>query len=1652
MAVTLVEITAWDPVAGAAVVLRTCNVDDHRVTRLNGQRWWPVLARAPQRRLDLFDGDFSGQIGIGIGDLEITTIRSAAILANAPRYSWGERAVTVWQGPLGGAWGDYVQVFTGLTRPASGSNGRLRIGLRPDDRWLDKPLLAIYAGTGSAEGPAALKGVPKPLAFGAPQFVPGVLINSALNIWQLHGAGSVQAVPQALDRLARFGGGAFAGNDASYAALAGATIAAGSLRTCLALGLVRFGAPAAVPSFWVEGDNSSAAGWVRRPGAIIKRIAEIAGATAGQINGTSLAALDTWAATLPGGGNLSLYLGEQTTARDIIQQIAASCNAAAGVGFDGKLFVARAGIGSPAFTLAADGSRTPAVADVQLLETSAPFWRQAIAAEPTWRVHNEGEYGVIGVADQISYPDGTLVSTLQPADAGATVGAVAGTNLRDSGGRTLTDGEISNTAQRVAVRQWAFNNQSLNGWSGVAYTGAAPTVTAGSQFATFTANSSDCSLLSPDLLSVDGRVGRYLRLILSATAALSAGMRNVEVYFSTDAYAPIDGTRSKNGDWIPANHPTNGAPFEVLLDMHSLTAGGNAWRDEIVRRVRIDFDGTIPETIRIHEISMVYLGTATVGAPSGTPVGAYADSASIAPAVASAATTAQWPSVTGTGRPADNATRNNVTYSATAPASPVDGDLWVDTSGTFAVFKLRSGGAWLTGANALTAYNGLTGRPVALADINTTESSKLAGIAPGADVTSANTSANSNALGGTPAATVAGNIVTAGTTAQWPNVTGTGRPADNATNTAAPNANRVQNSLFETGTNNAEWGTYGDGGVTANPATLSTFGGFPSTVISGFVPNNTARVILSSNRTIPVTAGETIFVGVGANTGATTVVTAQVLFMNASNAYITEIGVGAVAVNTNGRSTGFITVPAGATQGVLRVQLSSTGSGAVSATIYQPMVSGAVAGQTLLPAFTRGLNALDGADVTAQNTSANSNALGGTAAATVANNISTAGTTALWPNVTGTGRPADNATNTAPPNANRVPFSRMEGNQGWQGGTTSPSGVTGIVYFAFEGRRAAVAQATASAAGQLLLITPTPLDDPQLKVEPGERLSISFRVGGLNVSGWQLNFRFRRADNSIGEVGVVAGTGVNWTVERQTVFFDVPSDARLGTVKLYVFSAGAGPYDCLISEPMISGAISGQTLHPGFTPGPNSFDGADVTAQNTAAAIAGQAWAATNGAQALVDNRLVAVGSNIVVNSEFTRSTYGFRFAANTGVGPLLTVNGGVNLSADWSGIKNVLWASVATSGAAWNAAGEADPFSTRGNWNGGNMTEQRQFGLPVKNGDVVYARCLLARHRCNTRLYLLVFDKDGNYLPSTSTNWTGGRDGGAGGGNPANFDVIGGTHPITHANAATALMMWRMLSTSQADPYIFMAEPAMGVLPAGQTAMPPYQVGNSDPLADRTADNTAANANALGGTAAATVAGNITTAQATANSKNRTFTGAATPVGAQAGDYWSIPGEQRLRRWNGTAWEVQLEFIANARTSFAVSLPTTSSFAQLGVGTLGVGPNGTTQVSATITYSPQSGGSGPRSGAIELTIDWRPVPGTGSWTQIGSSQTGSTATRADDLAPGEPGEITIGTVTIVRTLAGPVSVANNEFRVTGRLTGNAMQGTPNNAIISWVP
>lgn len=64
--------------------------------------------------------------------------------------------------------------------------------------------------------------------------------------------------------------------------------------------------------------------------------------------------------------------------------------------------------------------------------------------------------------------------------------------------------------------------------------------------------------------------------------------------------------------------------------------------------------------------------------------------------------------VTGAAKPANNATVNRITTSATAPASPVNGDIWIDTSTTPAVVKTRISGAWYASANYTTNTNQLT--------------------------------------------------------------------------------------------------------------------------------------------------------------------------------------------------------------------------------------------------------------------------------------------------------------------------------------------------------------------------------------------------------------------------------------------------------------------------------------------------------------------------------------------------------------------------------------------------------------------------------------------------------------------------------------------------------------------------------------------------------------------------------------------------------------------------------------------------------------------------------------------------------------------------------------------------------------------------------
>lgn len=154
-------------------------------------------------------------------------------------------------------------------------------------------------------------------------------------------------------------------------------------------------------------------------------------------------------------------------------------------------------------------------------------------------------------------------------------------------------------------------------------------------------------------------------------------------------------------------------------------------------------------------------------------------------------TALDWSNIGGTGKPVDGATKNIITYASTAPASPANGDIWVDTSVTPNLAKVRVGGIWRVGGNYTTDTNQLT---------------------DGAGL---------------------------GDTAVWSGVSGTGKPADGATKNniyrqaAAPTSGMSINDIwFNTGTqatyyySGAAWVLAGDKTSSNTAAGISNQGAF----------------------------------------------------------------------------------------------------------------------------------------------------------------------------------------------------------------------------------------------------------------------------------------------------------------------------------------------------------------------------------------------------------------------------------------------------------------------------------------------------------------------------------------------------------------------------------------------------------------------------------------------------------------------------------------------------------------------------------------------------------------------------------------------------------------------------------------------------------
>ena len=225
-----------------------------------------------------------------------------------------------------------------------------------------------------------------------------------------------------------------------------------------------------------------------------------------------------------------------------------------------------------------------------------------------------------------------------------------------------------------------------------------------------------------------------------------------------------------------------------------LNSGGSPWVDSV----------DVPPSVTQHEFRGLTNATSYIVGISYRGVtgveGPIRELAAVTTGVllSGEASSVPWDGVTGGGKPADNATVNRITASSIAPASPLNGDIWVDTTSPVTIYT-RITGSWIPSGNI----------PTSLGQVNSTEGTKLTGIAVGATkniVTTGLLSARpTGADGDFHFATdtqllyqkVAGSWVVSannytdtnqltdgaglGQTAIWSNVSGTGKPADNAT-------------------------------------------------------------------------------------------------------------------------------------------------------------------------------------------------------------------------------------------------------------------------------------------------------------------------------------------------------------------------------------------------------------------------------------------------------------------------------------------------------------------------------------------------------------------------------------------------------------------------------------------------------------------------------------------------------------------------------------------------------------------------------------------------------------------------------------------------------------------------------------------------------
>jgi len=388
----LIELNPLLATDGSRPTLRACSAQDPRLTGANGERWLPAISKAPSLGMKLFDGDFSSAVDPGTATFTVKLDILALSGVDVGQCRWAGAKIAISAAPgltmtdRGTAEAATSVVFNGIVDSFTTDANALVVTAKIDTSPFDADALPLtYAGTSGVEGGPDLKGQLKPWILGNALNVEPKLIDSDNSVFQFSAYGPISEVVALYERGSPFGDSV--GDFADYDALVAADIPAGRWGTCVTQGLVRLGAPPyGVITGDVEGDRPAANDYPRLTGAIIKRVATNAGVALDQLDIDSLDGLDA-AVPYP----VNIVLTEQTSVLELAQRLARPCNAQAGVGWTGKLFVTRVALSDSMMTLDAAGRRLPPVQKSTESNVSPPYKRIQMGAQRCWRVQTLDE-------------------------------------------------------------------------------------------------------------------------------------------------------------------------------------------------------------------------------------------------------------------------------------------------------------------------------------------------------------------------------------------------------------------------------------------------------------------------------------------------------------------------------------------------------------------------------------------------------------------------------------------------------------------------------------------------------------------------------------------------------------------------------------------------------------------------------------------------------------------------------------------------------------------------------------------------------------------------------------------------------------------------------------------------------------------------------------------------------------------------------------------------------------------------------------------------------------------------------------------------------------------------------------------------------------